>query len=93
VWDNVQYLICDEWSITADTARLDVSAKSLCSADATLLAGVLHGNKKLVSLNLSHNKLMQWKEFEKSALSLTSTTKYFEHVAGTCVHLNQLIVS
>ena len=54
---NVQFLICDEWSITQETDELNLSSKELKTADAVLLGGILCNNSVLTSLNVSGNKL------------------------------------
>lgn len=58
-WGTVQYFACNEWSITKTDIEKDLSDKELNSADAALLAGVIHGNKALRSLDLGQNKLNQ----------------------------------
>eukprot|EP00935_MAST-01C_sp_MAST-1C-sp1_P000641 g641.t1 len=47
---NVQFMICDKWSITQETTALDVSSKGLTAADAVLLAGVISANGALAKL-------------------------------------------
>jgi hypothetical protein len=54
---NVQFLVCDEWSITQDTTELDVSGKNLQAADATLLAGVISNNGAISRVNLEENQI------------------------------------
>jgi hypothetical protein len=53
----VQFLVCDEWSVTQDATELDVSGKDLQAADVALLRGVISNNGTLRSLNLSSNNL------------------------------------
>jgi Leucine-rich repeat (LRR) protein len=55
---NVQFLVCDEWSVTQDTTELDVSGKDLQAAGAALLGGVISNNGALKSLDISSNNLV-----------------------------------
>jgi hypothetical protein len=55
---NVQFLVCDERSVTQDTTELDVSGKDLQAAGAALLGGVISNNGALTSLDISSNNLV-----------------------------------
>ena len=73
---NVQFVICDEWSVTQETTRLDVSGKRLKPADAIMLGGVIHNNGVLTNLNICDNNIGQlvmpegWSEVLKSDYSV-----------------------
>ncbi len=52
---NVQFMVCDEWSVTLETLSLDVGSKKLAAADAVLLAGVISTNGALTSIDMNNN--------------------------------------
>jgi Ran GTPase-activating protein (RanGAP) involved in mRNA processing and transport len=54
---NVQFLVCDEWSLTPDTTELDVHGKNLQAVDTILLGGVISNNGAMTSLNMSKNSM------------------------------------
>ena len=54
---SIKYLTCSEWSIGPETTELDVHDKGLCSADATLLAGVLRNNEKVTKVDVLKNDI------------------------------------
>ena len=56
--ESLRYVVCDEWSIVEKTTHLDLSAKSLRSADATLLAGILKNNDEVSWVNVLKNDIM-----------------------------------
>ena len=49
---NVQYMTCDEWSITPEATDLDLSGKQLDLGDAHRIASVVKRNRALSSLKL-----------------------------------------
>jgi hypothetical protein len=54
---NVQFFVCDEWSITQDTTEVDVGSKNLQLADVILLGGIISNNGALTVLSLKGNGL------------------------------------
>ena len=52
---RVGCLACDAFTLGPQTAALDLPGAMLSEADISLLAGVLHHNTALLSLDLSHN--------------------------------------
>ncbi len=84
---NVQFIICDEWSITQATIDLDVSGKGLDSADAVVLVSVLHNNRSLTSVNLSRNQLGA-----EGAKQLATAIKANVSTLIACLHPIRFIV-
>jgi hypothetical protein len=83
----VQFLVCDEWSVTQATTELDASGKDLQAPDAALLGGVISNNGAILKLIFGGDKCMvtdffgddKWVTPEPAALEVGMTEADFSN--------------
>jgi Ran GTPase-activating protein (RanGAP) involved in mRNA processing and transport len=57
VQERLRFVKCDEWEVSENTVKLDVSKRGLEAADVTLLAALIRNNHRLHSINLLQNHI------------------------------------